>query len=699
MEDVSAILVPMIDFKSELNAEQLQVVENAYGPTLVLAGAGSGKTRTITYRVAYLLQKGVQPSNILLVTFTNKAAREMILRLEHLLGSTSGGLWAGTFHSIANRLLRLYAPLLGFHSNFTILDSDDSTSLIKVCIKEAHISTQGRRFPSPRVVQAMVSLSRNAFLALPQIIEDRYVSFTERTLELVDVAERYAAKKRESHAMDFDDLLVHLHTLLVNEPRVEERLSEQFRYILVDEYQDTNALQANIVNRLASKHRNILVVGDDAQSIYSFRGADIQNILGFESLFTSCKTFRLTTNYRSTPEILQLANASIARNVSQYKKSLTAVRDSGEAPGVVMARSAREEAAFILQQVDCLLSGGMSPREVVVLFRATYQSQTLEFELMKAGVAYEYRGGMRFFERAHVKDVLAYVRAIENPKDTAAWLRLLGLQQGIGLVSAQKIVTALHAIVGDEPHLTSAHLVALGKQVSGRSCAGFEVAAETLKVALAEPMLSEQISRIIKVSYLEYLESEYPNASDRLEDLHQLEQFAISYEGNRQLFLEEVTLGDEFANGANVGVRPEDRIVLSTIHQAKGLEWDTVFVMGLCDGQFPNHRAMSEEDGLEEERRLFYVAVTRAKRSLYLTYSTTGSGRSMEMMVPSMFLEEVPKDLVNEVGRTHMRALSHGTPSFMNEASDFNEPMIVLNSDGERQSVTSHSFLKDITDL
>ena len=432
----------MIDFKNELNDEQWQVVQNAEGPTLVLAGAGSGKTRTIIYRVAYLLERGVHSSNILLVTFTNKAAREMVERLEHILGSTSVGLWSGTFHSVANRLLRTYALLLGFQQNFTILDSDDSTSLIKACIKEAKISTEGRRFPSPRVVQAMISLSRNAFMALPQIVEERYVSFVERTSELVDVAERYGAKKRESNSMDFDDLLIHFHTLLSDEPRVQERLAEQFQYILVDEYQDTNLLQAAIVNRLASKHRNVLVVGDDAQSIYSFRGADIQNILGFERQFTSCQTFKLVTNYRSTPEILELANASIARNEAQYKKPLRAVCLSGEMPSVMRACSAREEAWLILQKIDCFLNGGVLAKDIAVLFRATYQSQALEFELMKAGVAYEYRGGMRFFERAHVKDVLAYVRAIENPKDTAAWLRLLGLQRGIGLVSAQKIVVA-----------------------------------------------------------------------------------------------------------------------------------------------------------------------------------------------------------------------------------------------------------------
>lgn len=685
----------MINFKNALNKEQLKVVQNAEGPTLVLAGAGSGKTRTITYRVAYLLERGVHPSNILLVTFTNKAAREMTDRLEHILGSTASGLWAGTFHSIANRLLRTYASRLGFQQNFTILDSDDSTSLIKACIKDAHVSTAGRRFPSPRVVQAMISLSRNAFTALPQIIEERHVSFIERTGELVDVAERYAAKKRESNAMDFDDLLIHFHTLLTNEPRVEERLAQQFQYILVDEYQDTNALQANIVNRLASKHRNILVVGDDAQSIYSFRGADIQNILGFESQFTSCRTYRLLTNYRSTPEILGLANASIAQNVSQYEKALRAVRSSGEMPSVVHARSAREEAAFILQQVDRLLGEGVAAKDIAVLFRATYQSQALEFELMKAGVAYEYRGGMRFFERAHVKDVLAYIRAIENPKDTAAWLRLLGLQQGIGLVSAQKIVAALHEIVGEDAHLQKEHLAALASRVPARSRAGFNAAVETLRAALAQTSLSEQISRIVKVSYLEYLESEYPNAADRLEDLHQLEQFAVSYDANRQLFLEEVTLRDEFTGAEET--RAKDRIILSTIHQAKGLEWDTVFVMGLCDGQFPNHRAMAEEGGLEEERRLFYVAVTRAKRSLFLTYSVTGSGRATELMVPSMFLEEVPQELLNEIGRTPVRSMY--TNSVSSRYGEYEEPAIVLNSDGERRASVAHSFLKEVSEL
>lgn len=703
--DGYVILSHMIDYKTALNEEQYAVIEGGDGPTLVLAGAGSGKTRTIIYRVAWLLEQGIDSGEILLVTFTNKAAREMTSRLESLLGSHPSGMWSGTFHSIANRVLRLHAHRLGYEPNFTILDQDDSVSLVKACIKEEKISTAKRRFPSPRVIQGMLSYMRNANLGLEEVVEQRNSSFAEFVPELARIAELYAQKKRDSNAMDFDDLLLNLHDLLVEHPEVESRLSTQFRYILVDEYQDTNTLQANIVTRLSQKHRNVLVVGDDAQSIYSFRAADIRNILNFPNLFENCKTFRLESNYRSTPQILELANASISKNTEQFPKELHPMNEGQVKPSLVHARSGSEEARYIMREIELQLQRGVRPDDIAVLFRAAYQSQSLEFELMKSGIAYDYRGGLRFFARAHVKDVLAFLRVAENPKDEAAWIRILSIQVGVGLVTAQKIIAAARVLpldaILDESFMTS---------VPRRGQDGFRVAREILSRIDEKDLISEKVKIVSRSSYIDYLEFEYTNAPDRLDDIEQLVLFAEEYGEDLQTFLEEVTLRDEFGATVEGGAQITDRIILSTIHQSKGLEWDTVFVMSLADGHFPNKRALYENDGLEEERRLFYVAVTRAKNNLHLTYSTMGSGKHGELCVPSMFVEELPPGSFDVVGGGAARSgLMRGgynapsttvfRPAHLGDPADqgyHEDEAIVIGDDGEPQTKVSSSFLRDV---
>ncbi|KKW32118.1 MAG: UvrD/rep helicase [Candidatus Uhrbacteria bacterium GW2011_GWA2_52_8d] len=430
-----------IDYKQELNPEQLNVVLNGDGACLVLAGAGSGKTRTITYRVAYLLERGVSPESILLVTFTNKAAKEMLSRVEGLLGRYPTGLWGGTFHSIANRLLRIYGSQLGYSSNFTILDSEDSKSLIKVCIKALNVDTTSRRFPSPAKVHAMISYVQNSGRVMSDVIESKYSSFLEIAPIIERIAELYAQRKRQADAMDFDDLLLKLRELLYHHEGVRQKLAHQFEYVLVDEYQDTNVVQAEIIRQLASEHGNVLVVGDDAQSIYSFRAAEIRNILGFPQTYADTKTFRLTTNYRSSPEILAVANSSITKNRDQFKKELTAVRSSLERPSLVPASNASQEAQFIAQKILTLREDGMPLSEIAVLFRAAFHSQTLEFELMKRDIPYEYRGGLKFFERAHVKDIVSHLRIRQNAKDEVAWMRILGLLNGVGLTSAEAMAS------------------------------------------------------------------------------------------------------------------------------------------------------------------------------------------------------------------------------------------------------------------
>ncbi len=635
-----------INYGDALNAEQLRVVEQGDGPTLVLAGAGSGKTRTIIYRVAWLLEQGVDPSEILLVTFTNKAAREMTDRLQALLGRHPSELWAGTFHSIANRVLRQHAHALGFAPNYTILDQDDSKSLIKARVKAAKVPATNKRFPSPAVLQSILSYARNASLPIPDVLDRRWPGFAEWTGEIEGIAESYERIKRESNAMDFDDLLLHFHTLLAEHPAVERQLAHRFRYILVDEYQDTNALQATIVARLEAAHHNIFVVGDDAQSIYSFRAADIQNILRFPKMFPNTKTFRLEVNYRSTPEILALANESIAQNTAQFEKVLRTGNGSGAKPRLGSYASASQEALSVARGLMVQMRRGVDPRELAVLFRAAYQSQALEFELMKNGIPYEYRGGMRFFERAHIKDAIAFQRVVENPKDTAAWLRILGMQVGIGPAMAEKVVALVQ---GKMPQEWLSDEIEAGLPVRARS--GWAQARGMLRCAIDHGSMAEQIRALLGTGYVDYLEHQFTNASDRLMDIEQLATFAETYT-DRAKFLEDVSLTDEFGATMDQGARRfEPRPVLSTIHQAKGLEWDVVYIISLSDGAFPSRRAMDSDEDIQEERRLFYVAVTRARKSLSLSYAMTGMGEQAYGVMPSMFIQELSSGLLEREER------------------------------------------------
>ncbi|HBU28112.1 TPA: ATP-dependent DNA helicase [Candidatus Uhrbacteria bacterium] len=681
-----------IDYAAELNQEQLAVVQKGDGPTLVLAGAGSGKTRTIIYRVAWLLEQGVKPGEILLVTFTNKAAREMTTRLEGLLAQHPGNLWSGTFHSIANRLLRRYAGRLGYDLNYTILDQDDSKSLIKLCVKEAKVNSKGKRFPSPQNLQSILSYSRNAALSIRQAIETRHPNFSDHIFDIERIGVLYEQKKFSSNAMDFDDLLLNMHKLLVEHPDVEDMFALMFRYILVDEYQDTNILQANIVARLSKVHRNILVVGDDAQSIYSFRAADIQNILQFPSMFEHAQTFRLETNYRSTPEILALANESIAYNTDQFEKELRPFHRAGSKPQSAPHRSPRQEAGFIADHIAAKLHSDGEATEIAVLFRAAYQSQSLEFELMKRRIPYDYRGGLRFFERAHIKDAIAFQRLMENPKDIASWLRVLGMQVGVGPVTAQKIISVVQERKPDE--WMADEIFGFLPKKAGE---GWKQTREMLKTILEATSLSGQIRAVLSTSYVEYMEHQYTNSADRIMDLEQLALFAEQYT-DRSAFLEDVTLSDEF--GSTMDKRQsscEPRIILTTIHQAKGLEWDTVFVMSLSDGSFPSRKSLESEADIQEERRLFYVAVTRARKHLFLTYATTGIGDAYQSFLPSMFLQELSPGLVEELSpRPENRSLAGRATSRYDryDQGDFasQEPMIVLD-EIEARPRTSSGYL------
>lgn len=638
-----------VDYRAELNHEQLAAVLHGDGPCLVLAGAGSGKTRTIVYRVAYLVEKGVSPSNILLVTFTNKAAKEMMFRVEELLGQFPASLWGGTFHHVANVLLRKYAKVLGYGHNFTILDEEDSKDLIGLCVKGLRIDPKKTRFPSAGVINGLISLSVNTGLPMDELISDLKPEFIKVQPELVDVAAAYVERKHRTNAMDFDDLLWQLRRLLKEFPEIRQRLGQQFQYILVDEYQDTNHLQAEIVKLLAEVHQNILVVGDDAQSIYSFRGADITNILDFPKQYKRVQTFRLETNYRSTQPVLDVANEIIQHNPHQFPKKLQHIREGSIRPVIVPATSDDQEAEFIAQKILELREEGIPLKEIAVLFRAAFHSQALEFELTRRDIPYDFRGGLRFFDRAHIKDVLAHLKLVNNPQDEIAISRVLRLQIGIGDQTASLIFSELQAHLGTEE---AEHPLAAAIErtaVPGRATAGWRSFRGTVEGLVAERDSGPEalIRLVIDSEYRDYLKNQYPDAADRLQDLEQLALFAGKYK-ELSKFLAEVSLQEQFGVAQSAAETETERLVLSTVHQAKGLEWRAVFILHLSDQAWPNPRALTEPRGIEEERRLFYVAVTRAKEYLFLTYSLASGFRSMSMQLqqPSPFLKEIPDKLL-----------------------------------------------------
>lgn len=683
-----------INYHDELNQEQLDVVLHGDGAALVLAGAGSGKTRTLTYRVAYLLEQGVDPSSILLLTFTNKAAREMLERVESLLGAHSRGIWGGTFHSIGNRILRAMAEIVGFRSGFSILDQEDARDLIKAIIKEMKIDVKARRFPSPNVTHDIISYSRNAQQSIAQTLEEKHTSFLTFTNDIETIATRYQERKRLANAMDFDDLLSYVAGLL-DDPVHGKNLSAPFRYVLVDEYQDTNAIQARIVKGFAQVHKNILVVGDDAQSIYAFRGADVQNILSFPKQWPGAKTFKLLTNYRSTPQILEVANESLEHNVDQFQKDLIAKRDHGDKPKLVPCSSASQEAQYVAEQILALRHEGVALQNIAVLFRSSAHSQALEFELVKRDIPYEYRGGQRFFERAHIKDTLSFLRIMVNHQDEVAWLRILGLQKGIGDTSAATIAVACKSLES----LESILLPSRDTQIPKRAQDGWRDLTTILTSMRDRSGPSGMVRAVANSSYKDYLEREYPNWRERYEDLEQLALFAEKYD-ELSAFLNDIALYDEVTAQREQAAssRDDERIVLSTIHQAKGLEWECVFVMHLAEGSFPSRRAMSE-DGMEEERRLFYVAVTRARKQLFLTYPMTVGYETLVFAQPSTFIDELPPRLFDRVEvrdsrYSASRALARVRGS---KSDDFNDDhfsdddVIEVNAWGERSPRTTAS--------
>lgn len=606
-----------INFDQELNADQLRVVRAGDGPCLVLAGAGTGKTRTIVYRVAYLLEQGAPADRLLLVTFTNKAAKEMLGRAQMLVGQKMQGLWGGTFHHIGHILLRKYGSRIGLNPGFSILDQDDNIAFLKsVMEKMGRRAKDDEKFPSPGVLENMFSFASNSQRDLTEVIQEWMPKSAYLIPEIQKISVAYEQEKRKSNVVSFDDLILFWLRLLRECPDLRQRIGGKFDYILIDEYQDTSRLQGLIVEELSKESKNVLVVGDDAQSIYSFRAATVDNIMRFPEIFPGARIFRLERNYRSVQQILNLANFCLSRNKRQFQKELSAALGQGQKPEVYGFANERDEADFVVERVVEFYDQGEPLKQSAVLFRAAYQAMYVELELQKHHIPYIIRGGIRFFEQAHIKDVLAYLRVAANTADEVSWRRILKMEPGVGDRTVERIRNYESGIREKEK--------AIMQKVEKRV------------VAIKGLTPSEMIEYILDDFYRDWAEAEFENAMERIEDLEQLAVFAQGYDLLEQ-FLADAALSEGFRGDRSSLTDPEkDYLVLSTIHQAKGLEWKNVFVIGLCDGQFPHYKSMRSRQEIEEERRLFYVAVTRAKERLFLTCVSTKI---------SLFLRELDQDL------------------------------------------------------
>jgi DNA helicase-2/ATP-dependent DNA helicase PcrA len=643
-----------VDYAAELNEQQLAAVTATPGPLLVIAGAGSGKTRTLTYRVAYLLENGIDPRNILLLTFTNKAAREMLSRVANLLPIDASGLWGGTFHSVGNRILRRHGSALGYSSGFSIMDREDQKDLIDAVVASAAIDPKEIRFPKGDVLAEIFSFVVNTEKPLEELLAEKFPYFLPLLDKIHDVRERYEKKKKATNSVDFDDLLQKTLSMFQQHERIAEIYRRQFQFILVDEYQDTNKIQADLVDLLARDHRNVMVVGDDAQSIYSWRGANFQNILEFPKRYPDAQVFKIEMNYRSVPEVLEVANAAIAANVRQFRKHLSATRESKALkPALVALNDSGEQAQFVAQRILELRDENVDLNDIAVLYRAHYHAVELQLELSRRGIPYQITSGIRFFEQAHIKDVTSFVRLVANPRDEVAFKRTVKLLPGIGNRTAENLWRGWENSLTEQGEISSWRERLSSMPAPAKSKKAWKQLAHTLdEIAPAgQPnMPSEMITSVVEAIYDDYAKANFTNYELRREDLNQLAIFARQFEDVHEFLSQLALISNVDAEAASTQINDKEAVNLSSVHQAKGLEFHTVFVIWLTDGMFPSNRSLDTRDALEEERRLFYVAITRARDELYLAYPQMrlSGGYGDVFQRPSRFLQEIPNDLIED---------------------------------------------------
>lgn len=611
----------------ELNEKQKEAIEATEGPVLLIAGAGTGKTKTLVHRLAKLVSLGVPAENILLLTFTRKAAREMSTRAVALLDNRCSKVHTGTFHSFSAHVLRKYAPVLGFSPQFSILDETDASDVFQFVRSEGEYANQKNRFPANETLVTVYSSCINTGRELKDILKSEYPKFIDQESSIKRIFEEYASYKKERSLLDYDDLLLFVRDLLSEHDSVRKKISEQYKYLMVDEYQDTNKLQAHIACLLASEHENIFVVGDDAQSIYSFRGASVKGIFDFPKIFPNTKTIYLERNYRSTPSILNLANGVLLNFSEKYEKYLYTKNEDSQKPVLLGFSDELEEAEGIADRILERREEGTPLSEMAVLFRSGWNSNQLELVLNSRNIPYQKFGGKKFIESAHAKDFLALLRIRENPMDSVSWLRVLLLLPSIGPAKAKVILNELKILSGNLSAVLDRQKspTALLEKLSG--------------LLSSEGNLISTLERFLEF-YKPLLEKKYDDPKRRFEDLNSFLTLSQRY-GTLHEFLVEMSLDGPTRSLEKLIPEDEEEgtLVLSTIHSAKGLEFDTVFLLNVTEGSFPSGRG---EKNIEEERRLFYVGITRARKNLLLTYPQTSLSRGGNTFNRvSRFIEEL----------------------------------------------------------
>ncbi len=628
-----------VNYEEDLNEAQLEAVKSKDGPILVIAGAGSGKTKTLTYRVARLIEDGIKPENILLLTFTKKAAAEMLSRATIVLDNRCEKVAGGTFHSFANIILRKYSKLLGLKNNFTIMDRADCEDVINHIVGQLFPKKE-KRFPKKSTLLDIYSKSINKVTPTKQIIADEFPQFAHCEDKIIEVHKAYVAYKRENSVLDYDDLLLYIKLLLENNDGLRKRLSNEYKYIMVDEYQDTNTLQADVIRLLASEHNNIMAVGDDAQSIYSFRGANFRNILDFPRLFENTKIIKLEQNYRSTQNILKLTNEIISKAKEKYTKNLFSNIVSPQVPALICAKDTQMEADFICQRILELLDEDISLSDICVLTRNARMSYNLEIELSKRAIPFQKFGGPKFMETAHIKDVVAHLRVILNPDDVISLTRILLLLKGVGASTVNNIMPIIKGDLKPDIKLLPSN--------KSQSLTPLFNTLGQLRDYSTTKKPEEIVSAIINY-YRPILKDKYDDFSKREKDLDHFEYLSTQY-SNLEDFISDLALEppDASVEGMYKKNSDDEALTISTIHSAKGLEWDSVFIIGAVDGRFPSAYSFNSEEEMDEELRLMYVATTRAKNNLYITYPVDMYDYSMNMVLskPSRFLDGIPDDIL-----------------------------------------------------
>ena len=634
-----------LDYRKELNDAQYQAASAIEGPLLIIAGAGTGKTRTLVYRVAHLIDQGIEPRSILLLTFTRRAAEEMLRRASLLIDGRCSQVAGGTFHSFANLVLRGYGRHLGLAPSFTIMDRSDSEDVIQLIRTDMGLNTKEKRFPRKQTVAEIFSMTHNKQTRLNDLLELEYPHLVDANFELAELFTRYIDYKRTKSLLDYDDLLVQLRDLLANHASVRERLSDTYRFIMVDEYQDTNQLQSQIVRLLAATHDNVAVVGDDAQSIYSFRGANFRNIMDFPTHFPGARIIKLEENYRSTQPILNVTNEIIQRAKEGYEKRLFTRKSVGTRPKLVQAASEQMQSQFVCQKILELREEGVSLWDIAVLFRSSFHSFDLEIELARNNIPFVKRGGFQFMETAHVKDLLAHMRVLANPQDAISWNRILCLLEGVGPGACQKIIKYLLDGTNAVERLRS-------YPAKNKIAHGLRTLAQVLEEAGQAELPVEQAQYLMQY-YVPILKQNYPDDHPkRLRDMEHFQGMTERYRSLERLLSDMALEPPNDSIGGVLAVDPDEGpLVLSTIHSAKGLEFHSVFIIWALEGRFPSFFNTNSVEELEEERRLLYVAATRAKQNLFISYPTRVFDKTLRMVLsrPSQFIDDMPHRLLEPV--------------------------------------------------